>query len=157
MNDRTISIGFHTGEDTPYVVTHVMDVIACLYAIDPFRGFIAANVITNSLGYISLNAHLWDMRKKRADPQTGEQANELGLALCDLGNSSNTIDRYNEWKKDETLAGRLETSQHLCQSKRPLLPRRLQRDVTGQLASGVQTKPTMPQDIFGTDCHAPKR
>ena len=30
MNNRTISIGFHTGEDVPFVTTHVMDVIARL-------------------------------------------------------------------------------------------------------------------------------
>jgi len=149
MNTRTIAIGAHTGEDTPYVVTHVMDVVARLYAIDPFRAFIAANVITNSLGYISLNAHLWDMRRNAVTRILDAQADELGLTLCDLGNSSNTIDRYNEWKKDETVADRLETSV-------PPLPKVNGLELLGvykgllqeQLISEYRQKPTMPQEIL---------
>lgn len=149
MNDRTISIGFHTGEDTPYVVTHVLDVIARLNAIDPFRAFIAANVITNSLGYISLNAHLWDMRKNAQTRKLGEQADELGLALCDLGNSSNTIDRYNEWKKDETLHGRLETSPTPLPKVNGLYFLGVYKGMLqGQLVAEFKQKPTMPQDIL---------
>lgn len=149
MNDRTISIGFHTGEDTPYVVTHVLDVIARLNAIDPFRAFIAANVVTNSLGYISLNAHLWDMRKNAQTRKLGEQADELGLALCDLGNSSNTIDRYNEWKKDETLAGRLETSPTPLPKVNGLCFLGVYKGMLqGQLVAEFKQKPTMPQEIL---------
>lgn len=147
--DRTIAIGAHTGEDIPFVVTHVMDVIARLAAIDPFRAFIAANTVTNSLGYISLNAHLWDMRKNAQTRKLGEQADELGLALCDLGNSSNTIDRYNEWKKDETLAGRLETSPTPLPRVNGLCLLGVYKGMLqGQLVAEFKQKPTMPQDIL---------
>lgn len=149
MNDRTIGIGFHTGEDTPFVATHVMDVIARLYAIDPFRGFIAANVVTNSLGFISLNAHLWDMRRNAATRKLETQADELGLALCDLGNSNNTIDRFNEWKKDETLQEGLETAVAPLPKVNGLCLLGVYKGLLqGQLVSEFKQKPTMPQDIL---------
>lgn len=149
MNDRTIGIGFHTGEDTPFVATHVMDVIARLYAIDPFRGFIAANVVTNSLGFISLNAALWDMRRNAATRKLESQADELGLALCDLGNSSNTIDRFNEWKKDETLQEGLETAVAPLPKVNGLCLLGVYKGLLQeQLVSEFKQKPTMPQDIL---------
>lgn len=149
MNDRTIGIGFHTGEDTPFVATHVMDVIARLYAIDPFRGFIAANVVTNSLGFISLNAALWDMRRNAATRKLETQADELGLALCDLGNSSNTIDRFNEWKKDETLQEGLETAVAPLPKVNGLCLLGVYKGLLQeQLVSEFKQKPTMPQDIL---------
>ena len=149
MNERTISIGFHTGEDTPFVATHVMDVIARLYAIDPFRGFIAANVVTNSLGFISLNAALWDMRKNAQTRKLETQADELGLALCDLGNANNTIDRYNEWKKDETLQEGLETAVAPLPKVNGLCLLGVYKGLLQeQLVSEFKQKPTMPQDIL---------
>lgn len=149
MNERTIGIGFHTGEDTPFVATHVMDVIARLYAIDPFRGFIAANVVTNSLGFISLNAALWDMRRNAATRKLESQADELGLALCDLGNSSNTIDRFNEWKKDETLQEGLETAVAPLPKVNGLCLLGVYKGLLQeQLVSEFKQKPTMPQDIL---------
>lgn len=149
MNDRTIGIGFHTGEDTPFVATHVMDEIARLYAIDPFRGFIAANVVTNSLGFISLNAALWDMRRNAATRKLETQADELGLALCDLGNASNTIDRFNEWKKDETLQEGLETSVKPLPKVNGLCLLGVYKGLLQeQLVSEFKQKPTMPQDIL---------
>lgn len=149
MNTRAIAVGIHTGEDVPFVTTHVLDVIARLNTIDPFRAFIAANVITNSLGYISLNAHLWDMRKNAQTRKLETQADELGLALCDLGNSNNTIDRYNEWRKEETLAEGLETNT-------PPLPKInglgllgvYKGMLAGQLVAEFKQKPTMPQEIL---------
>ena len=149
MNERTISIGFHTGEDTPFVATHVMDVIARLYAIDPFRGFIAANVVTNSLGFISLNAALWDMRKNAQTRKLETQADELGLALCDLGNANNTVDRYNEWKKDETLQEGLETAVAPLPKVNGLCLLGVYKGLLQeQLVSEFKQKPTMPQDIL---------
>lgn len=149
MNERTISIGFHTGEDTPFVATHVMDVIARLYAIDPFRGFIAANVVTNSLGFISLNAALWDMRKNAQTRKLESQADELGLALCDLGNANNTVDRYNEWKKDETLQEGLETAVAPLPKVNGLCLLGVYKGLLQeQLVSEFKQKPTMPQDIL---------
>lgn len=149
MNERTIGIGFHTGEDTPFVATHVMDTIARLYAIDPFRGFIAANVITNSLGFISLNAALWDMRRNAATRKLETQADELGLALCDLGNSNNTIDRFNEWKKDETLQEGLETAVAPLPKVNGLCLLGVYKGLLQeQLVAEFKQKPTMPQDIL---------
>lgn len=149
MNNRTISIGFHTGEDIPFVATHVMDEIARLYAIDPFRGFIAANVITNSLGFISLNAALWDMRRNAATRKLETQADELGLALCDLGNSNNTIDRFNEWKKDETLQEGLETAVAPLPKVNGLCLLGVYKGLLQeQLVAEFKQKPTMPQDIL---------
>jgi len=149
MNTRTNAVGFHTGEDTPFVATHVMDVIARLYAIDPFRGFIAANVVTNSLGYISLNAHLWDMRKTAQTRKLESQADELGLALCDLGNGSNTIDQYNEWRKEETLSEGLETSPTPLPKVNGLCLLGVYKGLLQeQLVSEFKQKPTMPQDIL---------
>lgn len=147
--DRTIAIGAHTGEDIPFVATHVMDVIARLYAIDPFRGFIAANVVTNSLGFISLNAALWDMRKNAQTRKLETQADELGLALCDLGNANNTVDRYNEWKKDETLQEGLETAVAPLPKVNGLCLLGVYKGLLQeQLVSEFKQKPTMPQDIL---------
>ena len=147
--DRTIAIGAHTGEDIPFVATHVMDVIARLYAIDPFRGFIAANVVTNSLGFISLNAALWDMRKNAQTRKLESQADELGLALCDLGNANNTVDRYNEWKKDETLQEGLETAVAPLPKVNGLCLLGVYKGLLQeQLVSEFKQKPTMPQDIL---------
>jgi len=149
MNTRTNAVGFHTGEDTPFVATHVMDVIARLYAIDPFRAFIAANATTNSLGYISLNAHLWGMRKNAQTRKLEEQADELGLALCDLGNASNAIDRYNEWKKDETLQKGLETSAKPLPKVNGLCLLGVYKGLLQeQLVSEFKQKPAMPQEIL---------
>lgn len=149
MSTRTIAIGAHTGEDIPFVATHVMDVIARLYAIDPFRAFIAANVVTNSLGYISLNAHLWDMRRNAVTRILDAQADELGLALCDLGNASNTVDRYNEWRKDETVADRLETSVLPLPKVNGLALLGVYKGLLQeQLISEYRQKPTMPQEIL---------
>ena len=149
MNTRAIAVGIHTGEDIPFVATHVLDVIARLNAIDPFRAFIAANVVTNSLGYISLNAHLWDMRKNAQTRKLETQADELGLALCDLGNANNTIDRYNEWRKEETLAEGLETSvQPLTRVEGKQLLGVYKGMLAGQLIAQFPQKPTMPQDIL---------
>lgn len=149
MSTRTIAIGAHTGEDTPFVATHVMDVIARLYAIDPFRGFIAANVVTNSLGYISLNAALWDMRRNAVTRKLESQTEELGLALCDLGNASNTIDRYNEWRKDETVADRLETSVLPLPKVNGLALLGVYKGLLQeQLIAEFKQKPTMPQEIL---------
>lgn len=146
---RTIAVGIRTGEDTPFVATHVMDVIARLYAIDPFRAFIAANVVTNSLGYISLNAALWDMRSNAKTRKLETQADELGLALCDLGNSSNTIDRYNEWRKDETVADRLETSVLPLPKVNGLELLGVYKGLLQeQLIAEFRQKPAMPQEIL---------
>ena len=147
--ERTIAIGAHTGEDIPFVATHVLDVIARLNDIDPFRAFIAANVITNSLGFITLNAHLWDMRKNAQTRKLESQADELGLALCDLGNAQNTIDRYNEWRKEETLSEGLETSvQPLPKINGLELLGVYKGMLAGQLTASFPQKPTMPQEIL---------
>ena len=147
--DRTIAIGAHTGEDIIFVATHVLDVVARLSAIDPFRAFIAANVITNSLGYISLNANLWDMRKNAQTRKLESQADELGLALCDLGNGSNTIDRYNEWRKEETLSAGLETGPTpLPKVDGKQLLGVYKGMLAGQLIAQFPQKPSMPQDIL---------
>lgn len=146
---RTIAVGIRTGEDIPFVATHVMDVIARLYAIDPFRAFIAANMVTNSLGYISLNAALWDMRSNAKTRKLETQADELGLALCDLGNGNNTVDRYNEWRKDETVQEGLETAV-------APLPKINGLELLGvykgllqeQLIAEFKQKPAMPQEIL---------
>lgn len=149
MDTRTIAVGAHTGEDIPFVATHVMDVIARLYAIDPFRAFIAANVITNSLGYISLNATLWDMRSSAKTRKLETQADELGLALCDLGNGGNTIDRYNEWKKEETLSEGLETSVKPLPKVNGLCLLGVYKGLLQeQLVAAFKQKPTMPQEIL---------
>lgn len=149
MNTRAIAVGIHTGEDVPFVATHVLDVIARLTAIDPFRAFIAANVVTNSLGFISLNAALWDMRRNAATRKLETQAGELGLALCDLGNSSNTIDRFNEWKKDETLQEGLETAVAPLPKVNGLCLLGVYKGLLQeQLVSEFKQKPTMPQDIL---------
>ena len=149
MNTRTIAIGAITGENTPFVATHVLDVIARLSAIDPFRAFIAANVVTNSLGFISLNAALWDIRKNAQTRKLGEQADELGLALCDLGNASNTIDRYNEWRKNETVSERLETSNPPLPKINGLCLLGVYKGMlAGQLIAEFPQKPTMPQEIL---------
>lgn len=146
---RAIAVGIRTGEDIPFVATHVMDVIARLYAIDPFRAFIAANVVTNSLGYISLNAHLWDMRRNAVTRILDAQADELGLALCDLGNASNTVDRYNEWRKDETVADRLETSVLPLPKVNGLALLGVYKGLLQeQLIAEFKQKPTMPQEIL---------
>jgi hypothetical protein len=147
--ERTIAVGAHTGEDIPFVATHVLDVVGRLSAIDPFRAFIAANVITNSLGYISLNANLWDMRKNAQTRKLESQADELGLALCDLGNGSNTIDRYNEWRKEETLSAGLETGPTpLPKVDGKQLLGVYKGMLTGQLIAQFPQKPSMPQDIL---------
>ena len=147
--DRTIAIGAHTGEDIIFVATHVLDVVARLSAIDPFRAFIAANVITNSLGYISLNANLWDMRKNAQTRKLESQADELGLALCDLGNGSNTIDRYNEWRKEETLSAGLETGPTpLPKVDGKQLLGVYKGMLAGQLIAQFPQKSSMPQDIL---------
>ncbi len=147
--DRTIAIGAHTGEDILFTAPHVLDVIARLAAIDPFRAFIAGNVVTNSLGYISLNAHLWDMRKNAQFRKLESQADELGLALCDLGNGSNTVDRYNEWRKEETLSERLETSPTPLPKLNGLgLLGVYKGMLAGQLMAEYRQKPTMPQEIL---------
>lgn len=149
MNTRTIAVGIRTGEDIPFVTTHVMDVIARLYAIDPFRGFIAANVVTNSLGFISLNAALWDMRRNAVTRILDAQADELGLTICDLGNSSNTVDRYNEWRKDETMAGMLETSPAPLPRVNGLCLLGVYKGLLQeQLMAEYKQKPTMPQEIL---------
>lgn len=146
---RTIAVGIRTGEDTPFVATHVMDVIARLYAIDPFRAFIAANVVTNSLGYISLNAALWDMRSDAKTRKLESQADELGLALCDLGNASNTVDRFNEWKKAETLTDGLETSAKPLPKVNGLALLGVYKGLLQeQLIAEFKQKPTMPQEIL---------
>lgn len=147
--DRTIAIGAHTGEDIPFIATHVMDAIARLYAIDQFRGFIAANVVTNSLGFISLNAALWDMRKNAQTRKLETQADELGLALCDLGNANNTVDRYNEWKKAGTLQEGLETAVAPLPKVNGLCLLGVYKGMLQeQLVSEFKQKPTMPQDIL---------
>lgn len=149
MTDRTIAIGAYTGDDIPFVATHVLDVIARLSAIDPFRAFIAANVITNSLGYISLNAHLWDMRKNAQTRKLESQADELGLALCDLGNANNTIDRYNEWRTKDTLMADLETSVQPLPTVNGLELLGVYKGMlAGQLTASFKQKPSMPQDIL---------
>lgn len=149
MSTRTIAIGAHTGEDTPFVATHVMDVIARLYAIDPFRAFIAANVVTNSLGFISLSAHLWDMRRNAQTRKLESQADELGLALCDLGNGNNTIDRYNEWRKDGTVQEGLETSAKPLPKVNGLALLGVYKGLLQeQLIAEFKQKPTMPQEIL---------
>lgn len=146
---RTIAVGIRTGEDVPFVATHVMDVIARLYAIDPFRAFIAANVVTNSLGYISLNAALWDMRSNAKTRKLESQADELGLALCDLGNASNTVDRYNEWRKDGTVQEGLETSAKPLPKVNGLALLGVYKGLLQeQLIAEFKQKPAMPQEIL---------
>lgn len=149
MNTRAIAVGIHTGEDIPFVATHVLDVIARLAAIDPFRAFIAGNVVTNSLGFISLNAALWDMRKNAQTRKLESQADELGLALCDLGNASNTVDRFNEWKKAETLQEGLETAVAPLPKVNGLCLLGVYKGMLqGQLVAEFKQKPTMPQEIL---------
>jgi hypothetical protein len=71
------------------------------------------------------------------------------FALCDLGNSSNTIDRYNEWKKDETLAGMLETSPTPLPKVNGLCLLGVYKGMLqGQLVAEFKQKPTMPQEIL---------
>lgn len=149
MNTRAIAVDICTGENAPFVATHVMDIIARLYAVDPFRAFIAANVITNSLGYISLSAHLWDMRSNAQTRKLESQADELGLALCDLGNGSNTIDRFNEWKKGETLQEGLETAVKPLPKVNGLCLLGVYKGMLQeQLMGEFKQKPTMPQEIL---------
>jgi hypothetical protein len=74
------------------VLSHPVDLINKLYKIDEFRGYIAANVLTNALGYAVLNGMLWDNRKLTKVRATAAMAEEC------FG-----VDGFNEEEADKTL------------------------------------------------------